>query len=161
MSFVRSFLSLRALVCSWSKLMSSSTLMAGLPSFRHPFCMVDFAGFHLEMSFAHRPSWCSAIILARILYIWLDPVCCQHVVFLVGLRALCSQTSGFSSSSNSSCANSLRLRCFLLDRSGLVGWPRSCFPPFTVRVVWFINGDFVDGRSVRSCGTLGDFSSSA
>ena len=63
-SFVRSLLSLNTLVGCIYDLMSSSHLLAGLPCFPYPFCLVHIAAFQLNMSFVQRPSWCLAIILA-------------------------------------------------------------------------------------------------
>ena len=69
-SFARSLLSLLVLVGCRCALMSSSHLLACLPCFRYPFCLVDIAEFHLEISLV-QPSWCLAIFLARLQYILL------------------------------------------------------------------------------------------
>ena len=60
-SLVRSLLSL--FVCRYA-LMSSSHLLASLPCFRYPFCLVDIAGLQMEVSFVQRPVWYLAIIIA-------------------------------------------------------------------------------------------------
>ena len=63
-SIVRSFLSLLILVDCKYALMTSSHFLAGLPCFLYLFCLVDIAGFQLEMSIVQRSSWCLAIIFA-------------------------------------------------------------------------------------------------
>ena len=62
-SFVRSLLSLRLLAGGKYALMSSSHLVAGLVllCMRYPFCLVDIAGFQLEMKFA----WASFVALGN------------------------------------------------------------------------------------------------
>ena len=70
-SFVSSLLSLLALVGSRYALKSSSHLLISLPCSRYPVCVVDVAGFQLEMSFVQRPSWCLAIIRACFQYVLL------------------------------------------------------------------------------------------
>ena len=51
--------------------MPASYLFAGRFCFRYPFCLIDIAGLHFEMSFVQGSAWCLAIILARCLYILL------------------------------------------------------------------------------------------
>ena len=70
-SLGRSLLSLLVLVGCRYALMSSSHLLAGLPCFRYPFCLVDIAGFQLEISCVQFPSWCLASILACFQYMLL------------------------------------------------------------------------------------------
>ena len=82
-SFVRSLLSLKTLVGCKYALMSSSHLVAGLHCFRYPFCLVDIAGFQLEMNVAWRSSWRLATILACCPY----NLCCLRIHEVVPFAA--------------------------------------------------------------------------
>ena len=73
-----------ALEGSRDALMSSSHILAGFPCLPYLFCLVDTAGFHFEVSFFQRSSWCSAIILACFQCILL----CLRVHDVISLAAI-------------------------------------------------------------------------
>ena len=132
---------------------SSSHLLAALPCFRYPFCLVDTAGFNLEMRFVMRPSL--AIILARFQYILLsedtrDSICCQEVVNLVGCShyvvnpwlQFVSQLVWWHAVEGRF-AVSVLVAFFLLVGVLWVGLGRVVLP-FTVWVVWSIVSSFFE-----------------
>ena len=89
-SFVRSLLSLNTLVGCIYDLMSSSHLLAGLPCFPYPFCLVHIAAFQLNMSFCPAPFVVlgdHSCLLPISTALSQDPrrgsICCQQVVCFV------------------------------------------------------------------------------
>ena len=123
---VRSLLSRLILFGCCYALILSSHVLAGIPCFGCPFCLLDIAGFQLEISFVQRPSWCLAIILACFQKILL---CLRiHDVIPLASHLPCVLlTHGSSSSSGSSFGTSTkegccpRRGCFLLARWGSCG----------------------------------------
>ena len=114
----------------------------------HPFDTlsgwVDVAGFHLEMCFVQRTSWCLAIVHVCSSYILLCArIHVRDLMSLVRQQSVCLVGTLRAPWLLSSCSLEV-----LVELASVVSSSDS-----TVRAVWFIVGDFVDVRGVCSCET--------